>query len=240
MRINKRVEAIFAFAAAMDNRGLRNTIHCVDRNVYIVNSDHSMILRFPLRQSEVVFSKPISFNANDYDSQNFEEIDGKIIFRTNSKNYERRKICGSVDTYSIKDLRKLYHKHLNTQALFYFSLSKDICSLIDEDLSHTEISTEKGRLMIRQRNVYSGNIIEVQSIEEGLLTNDPLPEFGPVALKTKDFLSLFTFHEALNFSPTTDFVIVKEARKGDFDGVLAFCKYDEIIDLYKEDKKNGR
>lgn len=241
MKINKRVEAVFAYAVAMDNRGLRNTIHCVGKNVYIVNSDHSMILRFPLRQSEVIFSKPISFNANDYDSQTFEEVDGKIVFQTSTANYERKKICGIADTYSIQDLRKLYHNHLNAETSFQFSLSKDVCPLLDEDLSHTEISVEKGKLVLRQRNVYSGNIIEVTPLEKGLFTTQSLPEsFGPVGLKTKDFLSLFTFYDSLDFFPAGDFLIVKEVRKRDFDGVLAFCKYDEIINLYKEDKKNGR
>ncbi len=240
MRISKRVESIFAYAVSMDTRGLKNTIHCIGKNVYIVNSDHSMILRFPLRQSEVVFSSPISFNANDYDSANFEEVDGKIVFQTESKGYVRRKICGTADMYDVADLRKLYHDLITAHDYtFKFNLSKDCCSLLDENLSHTEVSVEEGKLLLRQRNVYSGNIIEVTLDEKGFFSgSSALPKsFGPVGLKTKDFMSLFSFHESLTFFPAPDFIIVKETQKGDFDGILAFCRYDEIINLYKEAKE---
>ena len=59
----------------------------------------------------------------------------------------------------------------------------------------------------------------------------------PIALKTKDFISLFNVQKSLAFSPTEDFLAVKDPQKDDFDGVLALCKYDMIIDLYN--KKGG-
>lgn len=239
MKINKRVESIFAYAVAMDNRGLKNTIHCIGRNVFIVNFDHSMILHFPLRNNEVVFQKSISFNANDYDSSNFEEVDGKIVFISESKGYEKKKICGTSDEYDIQKLRSMFLKYIRSDTHFRFTLSSDVCSLLEEDLSHTEISVEEGKLILRQRNVYTGNIVEVSQKEKGLFSSsNALPNhFGPVGLKTKDFLSLFSFNDVLAFYPDDDYLIVKEEQKGDFDGILAFCKYDEILNLYNKDRE---
>ena len=62
-------------------------------------------------------------------------------------------------------------------------------------------------------------------------------EMPPIALKTKDFISLFNIQKSLAFIPTEDFLSVKDPQKDDFDGVLALCKYDMIIDLYN--KKGG-
>lgn len=240
---NSRLESIFSYAVAMDNRGLRNTIHCVGPEIYIVNSDHSVILRFSLRKNEVKFEHPASFNANDYDSPNFEVKDGNIIFEIAEGGYERKKICSLVG-YSAEDVREIYRRNfkMGKDSEFSFYLAKDCCSLLDEQLSHTEISIEEGKLILRQRNVYSGTIVEVTPKKKGLLDEGNLPEsFGPVGLKTKDFISLFSYCDSLEFIPVEDFIIVKDYRKQDFDGILAFCKYDEIINLYKkEEASNGR
>ncbi len=243
MKVSTRLENIFSIAVAMDNRGLKNTIHCVGPSVYIINFDHSMILRFRLRKSEVAFEDPISFNANDYDSSNFDVKEGKIVFKTGSDNYERKKICGMAD-YDIKGIQKTYREHFkqgeDSSTLFY--LSAECCELLDENLSHTEISVEAGKLILRQRNIYAGTIVEVTPKIAGMLTTDQLPEsFGPVGLKTRDFISLFTFYKSLAFIPTENLIIVKDHRKEDFDGILAFCQYDEIINLHPEgDEKSGR
>lgn len=245
VKANSRIESIFSYAVAMDNRGLRNTIHCIGPEIYIVNSDHSMILRFSLRKNEVQFEQPASFNANDYDSPNFEIKGGKIIFETAEGGYERKKICALVG-YSAEDLRAIYRKNFKAgkSADFSFYLAKDCCALLEENLSHTEISIEAGKLILRQRNVYDGTIIEISPRQKGLLdSGGRLPvSFGPVGLKTKDFSSLFSYSDSLEFFPAGDFLLVKDYRKQDFDGILSFCMYDEIIDLYKErgDEPDGR
>jgi len=239
MKANARIESIFSYAVAMDNRGLRNTIHCIGPEIFIVNSDHSAILRFSLRKNELEFDSPMSFNAADYDSPNFEIQDGKIIFKTVEGNYERKKIC-TLAGYDPEDIRKIYRKHFKTgkDMDFSFYLSKDCCPLLDEQLSHTEISVEKGKLILRQRNVYSGTIVEVTPKSKGLIEEGNLPDsFGPVGLKTKDFIGLFTYCDSLSFHPAGDFLIVKDHRKRDFDGILAFCKYDEIIGMFEEEEK---
>ncbi len=236
VKVNTRLESVFSYAVAMDNRGLRNIIHCIRNCIYIVNFDHSMILRFSLRKNEAAFKSPVSFNANDYDSPNFELVDGKIVFNVSEGGYERKKICATAG-YSAHDVEKIYRDYYRTGSDhdFLFHLSSSCCTLLDDRLSHIEISTENGRLILRQRNIYTGTIVEVTMKRAGLLDEVKLPEsFGPVGLKTKDFVSLFSFSESLAFIPAGDFIMVKDHMKGDFDGVLAFCKYDEIIKLHGE------
>lgn len=243
--VNKRIEGIFTQAVAMDNRGIKNMIHCIGDNIYIVNFDYSMVLRFSLRQSEARFEVPISFNANEYDSPNFTfeitENGSKIVFRTVEKEFTRRKICQTKSVSpNAEDIDKLYQelKKKAEQSEYLFYLSADCVPLLEEDLSHVEISVENSSLILRQRNIYTGTIVEVESNEKGFFTVNRLPkEMPPLALKTKDFTSLFNIQKSLAFIPTEDFLAVKDPQKDDFDGVLALCKYDMIIDLYN--KKGG-
>ncbi len=247
MKANKRIEGIFAQAVAMDNRGLKNMIHCIGDNIYIVNFDYSMILRFSLRQSEASFDVPVSFNANEYDSPNFtfEQKGGRIIFTTAEKGYTRRKICQTGSSSpTAQDIDELYQK-LKAEAdkgEYLFYLSAECVPLLEGDLSHVEISVEDSRLILRQRNVYTGTLVEVESYEKGFFTVNKLPKnMPPIALKTKDFMSLFNLQKSLAFIPTEDFLAVKDPQKDDFDGVLALCRYDMIIDLYqKGGETNGR
>ena len=248
VNVNKRIEGIFAQAVAMDNRGIKNMIHCIGDNIYIVNFDYSMILRFSLRQSEARFEVPISFNANEYDSPNFTfeitENGSKIVFHTVEKEFTRRKICQTTKSVSpnAEDIDKLYQelKKKAEQSQYLFYLSADCVPLLDEDLSHAEISVENSSLILRQRNIYTGTIVEVESNEKGFFTVNRLPkEMPPIALKTKDFTSLFNIQKSLAFIPTEDFLFVKDPQKDDFDGVLALCKYDMIINLYNGEKGEG-
>jgi len=242
--VNKRIEGIFAQAVAMDNRGIKNMIHCIGDNVYVVNFDYSMILRFSLRQSEARFEVPISFNANEYDSPNFTfeitENGSKIVFRTVEKEFTRRKICYTKSVSpNAEDIDRLYQelKKKAEQSQYLFYLSSDCVPLLEEDLSHVEISVENSSLILRQRNIYTGTIVEVESNEKGFFTVNKLPkEMPPIALKTKDFTSLFNIQKSLAFIPTEDFLFVKDPQKDDLDGVLALCKYDMIIDLYNGGK----
>ncbi|OQC75335.1 MAG: hypothetical protein BWX44_00066 [Spirochaetes bacterium ADurb.Bin001] len=247
VKANKRIEGVFAQAVAMDNRGIKNMIHCIGENIYVVNFDYSMILRFSLRQNEARFEVPISFNANEYDSPNFafelKDTGGEIIFHTVDKGYTRKKICqtGSI-TPGAKDIRKLYKKLKEkvdtTFCLFY--LSEECVPLLEDDMSHVEISVESSRLILRQRNIYTGTIVEIEPSETGFFTVNKLPKnMPPIALKTKDFTSLFNIQKSLAFVPAEDFLYVKDPQKNDFDGVLALCKYDMIIDLYKGGNNDG-
>ena len=107
---------------------------------------------------------------------------------------------------------------------------------VEEDLSAVEMICQSSSAILRQRNIY-GTIVEVESNEKGFFTVNRLPkEMPPIALKTKDFASLFNIKKSLAFIPTEDFLFVKDPQKDDFDGVLALCKYDMIINLYNGEK----
>lgn len=240
MRVTSLVEEIFAQAVALDQSGgLKNTIYAIGHEIYILNYDHTVLLRFRLRQSEGTFETPISFKANDYDSNIFEEVDGKIIFSSSNGEYQRKKICGTTDL-TPEEVKTLFGKYIVEKGNRANSmLSNNVLSLLDSELSHIEFSGEQGELIkMIQRNIYSGGIIEVTKSDKGNMFKEELEnDFGPVAIKTDDFRALFTFQEALQFSfpsrGNEDFILVKgtDKNKRDITGIIACCLYDEVIAL---------
>jgi hypothetical protein len=248
MKITSLIEDIFAQAVALDQSGgLRNTIYAIEHEIFILNYDHTVLLRFRLRKSEEgTFETPISFKANDYDSNVFEEKNGKIIFYSEKGEYQRKKICGTTDLTpeEVKDLFKKYASA--TEGRSDISLSRDVLQLLDTDLSHVEFSGEKGgTIKMVQRNIYSGGIIEVEKMNEGMFKEELENDFGPVAIKTDDFRALFTFQEVMKFAfPSRgkeDFILVKEGvsdGKRTFTGIIACCLYDEVIQLKEVQIKN--
>lgn len=238
--VRDRIKGIFAYCLEMDNRGVKNIIHCIGSNIYIVNFDYSMILRFSLRRIRTNFDSPISFNANKYKSLNFgftEDEDGNnTVFISHSEPHKRKKNHGSsdskLDIEAIKkQYRRLIEKAKNNDYTFF--LSDGIIPLLEKDLSHTEISVENSKLIIRQRNIYTGDLIEITRKDSVFLTVNKLPaNRPPYALKTEDFMRLFAISKSLEFIPTENFLVVKDAVRDDFDGVLSFCTYDGLNDYY--------
>jgi hypothetical protein len=246
MKITGQIEQIFAHAVALDQSGgLKNTIYVKNKEIYIVNYDHTVILRFKLRDSENPFSTSLSFKANDYDSNEFFEEDGKIVFISNIEGYERKKVCGLAE-HSPEEIKKIIRLYLrNSENREKLIIHKSILSLLDNDLSHIEFSGKKGEsLKMIQRNIYSGGIIEVKEKNQGMFFNTLKNDFGPVGIKTKDFAALFTFQDSLIFEfPNTsseDYMIIKsvDQKKRDMTGIIACCLYDELITLKKA--RNGR
>lgn len=246
MKISNLIEQIFAYAVSLDqNGGLKNTIFAIANEIFIMNYDHTVLLRFSLRKSELSFDQTISFKANDYDSNLFEEIDGKIVFYSENEMYSRKKICGksNISPEQIKELYRLYAHDLSLRETI--CISKKILELLDDDLSHIEFSGRKGeKLKLIQRNIYSGGIIEIQEKnKQGFFTNSLKADFGPVGIKTNDFKSLFTFEDTLNFHfpcENDDYVIVKSMNesKRNMTGILSCCLYDEIIKI--KETNHGR
>jgi hypothetical protein len=239
MKITSLVEEIFAQAVALDQSGgLKNTIYAIGHEIFILNYDHTVLLRFRLRNSEGTFEHPIAFKANDYDSNTFEEKDGKVIFYSGNEEYQRKKICGTSDL-TPEEVKELFAKYIaDTEDRSMVTLSKDVLSLLDDELSHVEFSGNAGEsIKMIQRNIYSGGIIEVEKVEGGMFKEELENDFGPVAIKTGDFRALFTFQDALKFSfPSRgkeDFILVKglDDNKRSITGIVACCLYDEVIAL---------
>jgi hypothetical protein len=202
------------------------------------------LLRFRLRSSEGIFDPPISFKANDYDSNVFEEKDGKIIFYSEKGEYQRKKICGTSDL-TPEEVKTLYHNYVqDIEGRSPVNISRDILELLEADLSHVEFSGEKGStLKVIQRNIYSGGIIEITKASKGGFFLEELKHsFGPVAIKTDDFRALFTFQNILKFSfphrGKEDFILVKsgDENRRSITGIIACCLYDEIITIQESNK----
>lgn len=239
MKISNLIEQIFSHAVALDQQGtLRNTIYAINNEIFVMSFDHTVFLRFRLRESETKFDHPISFAANDYDSNIFEEVDGKIVFISGNESYQRKKIVGTTDM-TPEQVRELFKKYIvKKEERVSIELNQSVLSLLDDNLSHVEFSGKKGdTITILQRNIYSGGIIEIKPKNSGMFQNTLSYDFGPVALKTNDFKALFLFQDNLTFefSPgkNGDFILVKNlnTNKRDMKGVLACCMYDELISV---------
>ena len=251
MKINSTVEQIFAHAVALEQSGgLKNTIYAKLNKVYILNYDHTVLLRFKLRKSEAPFAHPVSFRANDYDSNQFREEEGRIKFTSTSGEYTKVKTCGTPDL-SPDEVEQLYKEYtaIDPDQFEEVTLDKNILPLLEKSLSHTEfVGVAGGVVKLVQRNIYSGAVIEVQKEPSagGLLgTTDTLTEnLEPIAIKTQDFLALFTFQDVLKFylpkEGKGDFIKVESINKAkrDMTGIIACCIYDEIIEI-KEATRPG-
>lgn len=246
MKVTELVESIFAHAVALDQSGgLRNTIYALQNEIYILNYDYTVLLKFTLRKSETPFEAPISFRANDYDSNSFYEKAGKIVFETKKGGFLRKKSCGKSDL-SPEEVQKLFESYPAPKGDSVI-LPKEILSLFEKELSHIEFHGQKGKpLKMTQRNIYSGAIIEVQQIPKKLLQETLKYDFGPIAIKTNDFFALYSFQDNLEFTfPKEEkegsYLIAKSIDRGkrDMQGIIACCLYDEIIKI-KEAKDGGQ
>lgn len=233
MKLSNRLEEIFSHAVALTQSGrLRSTVYCIGDKVFIMNQDQTVLIRFTLRKTDkIVFETPVSFYANDYDSKEVEEENGRICFIQNAAGFERIKSCKTPDT-SPKDVRKIFHTH-DVEPINTVLLHSDVLGLLDESLSHIEFSCEEGELNIVQRNIYSGSIVHIKRKQTGGLMEikDELEDFGPMGLRTNDFIALFSFVDklAFHFLPDTGFICVdsKETTMP-MRALISKCKYDEM------------
>ena len=238
MKITGQVEQIFSHAVALDQSGgLRNTIYANKREIFILNFDHTVLVRFRLKSTENPFQNPVSFRANDYDSNEFYEEDGKIIFISEKDGFQRKKSSGKAE-YEPEQVKEIFYKFIDEQPRQTVVLKKEIISLLDTDLSHIEFSGKKGEpLKMIQRNIYSGAVIEVQQKGGGYFDEGLDGDFGPIGIKTGDFQALFMFQDVLQFEfpydEGDDYIVIRsiEKDKRDMVAVVACCLYDEIIQL---------
>jgi len=242
-KVNKLPEEtmkqIFAHAVALDQNGrLRNTIYAKDSTVYVLNSDNTVLLRFSTSQPLPIDGE-VRFKASDYEGDSFQIEDGKMVFTTRCGGVERKKSCGLPDL-TFADVEHIFDSHEpDTDEPFAAALvlTKDIVSILDENLSHVEISGDKktGWLIV-QRDIYSGAKVEIRQIKaHGMGVHDASEvsqNFGPIGLRTNDFIALFLFHGSINFAfqLLEKRVVYIEAETAAYDlkGVVAQCVYDEM------------
>ncbi len=250
MKITGKVEQIFAHAVALEqNGGLRNTIYGLKKHIFIMNYDHTVLLKFlapkgAKGEKPPMFDPPISFKANDYDSNEFEQDGNKIIFTSEKNGYLRTKTCGTTELTPM-DVSELYDKYTGMVSgeRVTMTIDRGILELLDDALSHIEFIAKVGEeIQLIQRNIYSGGIIKVQKTKAkegktvGVVSEKAENNVGPIALKTGDFHALFTFTDVLKFhfpiDGNGDFVFVENYdTKFPFKGILACCLYDEVIKI---------
>jgi hypothetical protein len=242
-------EHIFSHAVALQQSGrLRNTIFVHKRDVYILNYDYTVILKFQLPSKEPTFDHPVAFAANDYESSDFHEEDGMIIFKTKDSNagLVRTKTCAGVEL-SFENAAEIFETHygkMDDPKLSRFSFKKTGLSFLEENLSHLELKARDGKWLITQRDIYSGSVIEIEKFQKGLGDVDDLShDFGPIGIRTNDFLALYNFNDSVMFhfpSKHTEVCLVK-GDSYNMKGIIAGCLYDELgaIETIKE-KRDGR
>lgn len=232
-------EAIFSHAVALQQTGrMKNAIYASGKTVFIMNLDKTILLKFGLPDREPKIDGKISFLANDYDSDDFYEEDGKIIFVTKEGAYKKTKSCVAPekDYDHMGDIWRGYiadgMKVKNNQSVTY---SKSIIGLLDEGLSHIEISSEDKSPVLIQRDIYTGSIIKITSEDVGGLglgnIHEIKKDFAPIGIRTNDFIALFSFCNTVTFvfADDLEYTVIK-GDKLNLQGILANCKYDEMIE----------
>lgn len=231
MKVSERVETLFSQAAALHQSGrLRNTIYCHGDCVYILNQDNTVLLRFKLHPNEKPFESSVGFDASDYDSQELEEKDGRVEFLVKEDEFLRTKSCKTprFTAEQVAGLFQEYGRPVGSKIILPGAVRK----LVDEELSHIEFSARGGQFKIVQRNIYTGTVITIENKPEGFdMMSEDLPDFGPMGMRTDDFLSLYTFADSVHFwfgHEKLFFVRSDDISKVDMRGVVSQCIYDEL------------
>lgn len=246
-------EGIFAHAVALHQAGrLRSTIYAFKKVVYILNMDKTVLLRFELPVSEG-FDNPIGFIANDYDSSDFYEEDGQIVFTIEAGGFERKKYCKTPGK-TFDEVDKLFKSYSVKSHTNEVLITKEALPNFNESLSHIEFESDGNRIIITMRDIYSGvvNIMKRSESGDGLLGLSPdtiKGSFGPAGMRTNDFLALFSFNESVTVKfptkPSIDYFAIS-GPAFNMTGIISACLYDEMGTVEKgenggrEKQKNRR
>lgn len=233
MKINNLTEAMFAQAVSLAQNGkMKSTIHCGGNVILVQNMDSTILLGF---ETDQMFDEEFSFFANDYESKNIEIENGKVVFTTYSEGLKRTKVCASPRT-TFMDVRASW-KHHKPDKSQKVMIPKAVISLLEDGLSHVELGADKDSIFkLIQRDIYSGSRVEVHhEIKDSDFDLDDGLCFGPVGVRTVDFMSLFTFLDTITFYPQKDEDwLYFESVDSSMNGILATCIYDELGVVGKE------
>jgi len=231
-------EAIFTHAAALHQSGqMKNTIYASGHTVFVLNMDNTVMLRFLVSERELGIDGEVSFASNDYDSEHFKEENGRVVFIQRGKGIVREKSCRAPDM-NFNDVEELWGRYVEADRKAHHnqkvSLTNEVIPFLDTALSHLEIKSENKKVFITQRDIYTGSIITIRfdSADTGLgidVSSNIDEDFGPIGIRTDDFIALFSFNEKVSFyfHPTSPFMLI-QAEKLSMSGALAGCVYDEM------------
>ena len=239
-------EAIFSHAVALQqNSRLKNTIYAKGKDVFIMNIDNTVLLKFKLPAKEPAI-KEIAFKADDYDSDDYSACDGKVIFAQVASGYSREKACAPPDM-KFSAVEKIWAEHdFINKTPNKIQFTSEILPLLEENLSHTEIVIADKKLSVIQRDVYSGSVITINKKAEGLLagfSDKILFDYGPIGIRTNDFMALFSFCDKIDFvfdKSNNNYFFINGDKFG-MEGIISTCVYDELYEVTKsKGEDNGR
>jgi len=246
-KVGNRIEELFSIAVGLEQTGrMKSTIYCLKDRIIIRNGDNSLMLELSLREGENPFEHPVAFKADDYDSKEFTEKDGFIHFITKNNGWVKD-VSSRVPGSSPEEVAAVFDKLANQAADMIdqcdnrITLDKGIISLLNHDLSHIEFMTDdSGKLVIIQRNIYSGSIIHLSRDNKsgfGLAQRSGAQDIitkpiSPVGLRTPDFLALFSFTDSiqLNFCDPEGKLVWIDCpdTRLSMVGVVGGCTYDQM------------
>jgi hypothetical protein len=226
IKITGQTETIFAQAVALAQNGrMKSTIHAYGNEIFILNMDNTILLRFDSPQN---FPEPISFYANDYESPEMGIENGQVFFNQYQGNYARKKLCSKpVETF--QNVKEKWAK-FSPDKSYPIALTSDLVGLTEDGLSHIEFVNSDSGVKLIQKNIYDGTRVELEKADSdrGFLT-EQVPEAGlPLGLRTTDFKALFALVPDVTFFVQPENYIHFADPKNILTGILSTCIYDEL------------
>lgn len=239
-------EGILAVAVGLNASGrMRNEIYFGENRMYIANFDNTVLLQFIL-PSKYNFEK-MGFTAADYDGPDF-AVDGEsVIFfldAVKTTGFVREKVVPMLNR-KFDDVEELFLRYdaMDFEGANVLNLKSEATELLDESLSHVEISAINRLLLILQRDIYSGSKIKLVEGKRGAgrLGIDspfvPKSDFGPMGIRTPDIFAVFSIFDRIKFLfKGNKFCKISAQRNIGSDlvmmsGIIAGCTYDEMITI---------
>lgn len=227
VNVNRRLEQIFSQAAALSQAGrLKSEIHVFPGEVFIVNGDNTVLMRFDAPG----ISQQFSFRTDDYDSEEIKVKEGNAVFIQKTAEWVRKKIPNPVPKERRDQVKAAWARlHKDSKSQVEFAFHRESLNLLNDKMSHIEISCEQGCLTLLQRNIYAGELLQIkENTGQFSLVQKIRPDFKPVALRTNDFLALFAFQNQLVFWLHPQWAFVQGTVQPLYEAFLGGCTYDEM------------
>lgn len=199
---SSQLEKIFAHAAALHSEGkMKNWIYGKGNVIYILNTDCSLLMRFRVPWELGHFC----FSAHEYEGQEFHLSPTGMVFKTHDQDYERTKFAPINPPYSSEQVEKVWNvleqKTKGSKLVGKVVLDDKILKWLEKDLPHVEFVLREGNWSLIQRNIYTGEVVQITKKPRPLtlLGKDEVNGEMNVGLRTNDFFALFTFSPKIDF-----------------------------------------